>query len=194
MRAAERKVMSLSPLGWQRPYTRVAVRKHVDSLHGTNVSIRRSAIARAGLWDECTPVEDELSFNYRLRRVMRDDEYLLFEPAATLVRRLDVPGGMGKRYVSTMRFTRRHFQFIHRIIGHYFPARYWLLQPAYMALLYRVVAEWVWDDSKAHDSLGKKLWTLAWLAPAMPPLWLYLQAEELAERLKKGPYPRESPP
>src|SRR5688572_3239999 len=86
-----RQVCSYVPLlMWQRVYTSADRRRVVDNVHGGNVSVRRSVLARVGLWDECTPIEDELSFNYRLRRARTADEYVLFDPAALMIRRRDI--------------------------------------------------------------------------------------------------------
>ncbi|MCA9674453.1 MAG: glycosyltransferase [Kofleriaceae bacterium] len=191
MARAERNVMSLSWLGWQRPYSKVNVKKRVHSVVGGNASIRRSAIARAGLWDECTPVEDEVSFAYRLRARMRPDEYILFDPACTMQRRLDIPGGMGKRYLGTTTVARRHFQFLHRIVGHYFPWKYWLLQPAYVFLLYWITADWVIDDSHGHPGGLRKAWTLVWFALALPLLWTWWLGAEVVRRVRSGPLQHE---
>lgn len=187
MAKAERNVMSLTWLGWQRPYAQVAVRKKIQSIAGGNVSLRRSAVQRAGLWDECTPVEDELSFAYRLRAVMRPQEYLVFDPKAAMLRRMDIPGGMNKRFAGTARVAHRHFQFLHRIIGHYFPAKYWLLHPVYVALLLRVMVEWIWSDSHAHDTLPKRAWATLWFATTLPVLWASWLTREAWRRLQAGP-------
>ncbi len=187
MARAERLVMSISPLGWQRPYARVAVRKPVDSVHGGNVSLRRTAIVRAGLWDECTPVEDELSFNYRLRARLAPGEYLVFDPSPKMLRRFDVPGGMDKRYQSVVHFSRRIFVFLHQIVAHYLPWRFILLYPAYLALLWILAVDWIWDDSHAHQSVPHKLYTATWFLFALPPLWLFWLSQQLLRRLRHGP-------
>jgi glycosyltransferase involved in cell wall biosynthesis len=191
MRRAEARVMSLSWLAWMRPYSRVGVRKIVDSVDGGNVMLRREAMERAGLWDVCTPTEEALSFTYRLRRRMRPGEYLLFDGAATMRRRLDIPGGMDKRYRPAIKVARNNFQFLHRIVGHYFPWRYWLLQPAYLGLLYGVVLEWLWQESHAHDTFARRLWTSTWLALALPFLWCGWLVAEAVRRLREGPLPYE---
>jgi glycosyltransferase involved in cell wall biosynthesis len=191
MKRAEAKVMSMNWLGWQSPYARVNVRKQVDTVHGGNVSLRRSAIERAGLWDECTPIEDELSFNYRLRARLRPGEYLVFDPQATMLRRFDVPGGMDKRYQPVTRFGRRVFTFMHNIQAHYLPVRFRLLYPAYAALLFGVCVDHVWDDSHGHQGVLRKVWTVLWFAAALPFLWSYWLAQHAARRLREGPLVHE---
>jgi glycosyltransferase involved in cell wall biosynthesis len=191
MARAERLVMSLSWLGMQRPYARVRVRKQVDSVHGGNVSLRRSAIERAGLWDECTPVEDELSFNYRLRARLRPGEHLMFDPKAVMLRRMDVPGGMDKRYQSVVTFARRFFVFMHQIVAHYLPVRFVLAYPAYFVTLYALSVDWVWDDSHGHKTVAHKLWTATWFALALPFLWMWWFAQGVRRRLVHGPLVHE---
>jgi glycosyltransferase involved in cell wall biosynthesis len=191
MARAERLVMSLSWLGMQRPYARVNVRKPVDSVHGGNVSLRRSAIERAGLWDECTPVEDELSFNYRLRARLAPGEYVVFDPTAVMLRRVDVPGGMDKRYLSVVTFARRFFVFMHQIVAHYLPWRFVLAYPAYVLTLYALSIDWVWDDSHAHRTVGHKLWTATWFAFALPFLWTWWLGKQVVRRVQHGPLVHE---
>ena len=189
MERAEKNVMSLSWLGWQRPYSKVNIKKRVDSVVGGNASMRREALARAGLWDECTPVEDEVSFAYRLRDRLAPGEYILFDPACQMQRRLDVPGGMDKRYQGPLRHARKHFLFLHRIVGHYLPWRYWLLQPVYMARLWLEVADW-WIDY-GRGGKASKAGKLALLGISLPVLWLYWLAGEAMRRVRSGPLPHE---
>src|ERR1043165_2190945 len=66
MARARRQVLSFNVLKWQRVYARTDQRKRVESLMGGNVAIRRSPLERFGLWDECTPIEDEPSLAYRI--------------------------------------------------------------------------------------------------------------------------------
>ena len=149
VRRAERLVLSYVPiLMYQQCYHYVKVERpvRVATVQGGNVSLRRSALERFGLWDECTRIEDELSFNYRLRARKRADEYLLYDPDALMLRRFDVPGGMNKRYMPVTALGERLFEFLHNIIGHYFKARFILLYPAYIVLLYGVCCGWIWGE------------------------------------------------
>ena len=129
---ARRNVLSFNVLKWQRVYARTDVRKRVESLMGGNVAIPRRTLERFGLWDECTPIEDEPSLAFRINASKRDDEYMLFDPDVKMVRRLEVPGGMAKRTLSGPRYAKRVFTFLHNIVGHYFPLRFALLYPAYL--------------------------------------------------------------
>jgi hypothetical protein len=42
---------------------------------GGNAAIPRKTLERFGLWDECTPIEDEPSLAYRINAGKRADEY-----------------------------------------------------------------------------------------------------------------------
>src|SRR5580693_6072239 len=61
---ARRDVLSFNVLKWQRVYARTDVKKHVESLMGGNAAIPRRTLERFGLWDECTPIEDEPSLAF----------------------------------------------------------------------------------------------------------------------------------
>jgi hypothetical protein len=66
MDKARRQVLSFNVLKWQRVYARTDQKKRVESLMGGNVAIPRQTLERFGLWDECTPIEDEPSLSYRI--------------------------------------------------------------------------------------------------------------------------------
>ncbi|MEP6865761.1 MAG: glycosyltransferase, partial [Deltaproteobacteria bacterium] len=61
---ARRDVLSFNKLMWQRVFARTDQRKRVESLMGGNAAIPRNTLERFGLWDECTPIEDEPSLAY----------------------------------------------------------------------------------------------------------------------------------
>ena len=164
--------MSFSFLKWQRIYVRTDVKKRVESMHGTNVSLPRTTLERFGLWDECTPIEDEPSLAFRIAAGKRDDEYLLFDPSIRIVRRLDVPGGMAKRTLSGPAYARRVFTYLHNIVGHYFPARFVALYPAYYVLVAWHVTQWIWSDSKIHRTMFARARATGWLYATMPVLWV----------------------
>ncbi len=192
MAAAQRKVLSYSPLMWQRCFTRIDVRSDkIQNIHGTNSAIRRTALERFGMWDTCTKIEDESSFCYRMLRGKRSDEYMVFDPEAAIVRRLDIDGGLDKRQMSAAGYGRRIFEFFHNIVAHYHPLRFVLLYPAYVALLWWVTADWVWHESSAHHGrTGRKLATLGGFALVLPLLWLYWLAGFAVGRIRHGAPPR----
>lgn len=186
---ARRNVLSFNWLKWQRVYARTDTRKRVESLMGGNAAIPRRTLERFGLWDECTPIEDEPSLAYRINAEKAPDEYLLFDPQAQMVRRLDVPGGMDKRTLSGPRYARRMFAFLHNIVGHYFPIRFVLLYPAYVGLAAYHITQWICADSIKHRTLGQRVWALSGLYLALIPLWTWWLAAWCVRRIKDGPLP-----
>lgn len=183
---ARRNVLSFNVLKWQRVYARTDVKKHVESLMGGNAAIPRTTLERFGLWDECTPIEDEPSLAYRIDAGKRDDEYLLFDPDVQMIRRLDVPGGMAKRTLSGPRYAKRVFTFLHNIVAHYFPVRFWLLYPAYLCFVAFHAIEWICSDSKKHQTLASRIWATTGLVVSIVPLWLYWLAELAYTRVRDG--------
>lgn len=103
----------------------------VTQVAGTNASIRRSAIERGGGWDDETD-HDEDSFNFRFARVRRAGEYFAYDPRPAIVRRLDVPGGLGRRQQTVAARLRAELRFSHGVIRKYHPWRFWALYPAYV--------------------------------------------------------------
>jgi hypothetical protein len=183
---ARRQVLSFNVLKWQRVYARTDRRKRVESLMGGNAAIRRQTLERFGLWDECTPIEDEPSLAYRITAGKRADEYLLFDPAPKMIRRLDVPGGMAKRMMSGPAYARRVFAFLHNIIGHYFPVRFVLLYPAYVYFVAFHVIQWICSDSKKHGSLARRAWAVGGLCLWLVPLWTVWLADWWVDRIRHG--------
>lgn len=184
---ARRKVLSFNLLMWQLAYPRADISKRVRSLMGGNAAVRRSTLARFGLWDECTPIEDEPSIAYRIDRGKRPDEYLLFDTRPRMRRRKDVPGGMDKRRLSGPGYARKGFLFLHNVVAHYFPIRFVLLYPLYYAYLGAIATEWIWDDSRKHDTVPKKLAGVAWLWLVLPFLWTWWLAQWWYRRITQGP-------
>lgn len=186
---ARRNVLSFNWLKWQRVYARTDARKRVESLMGGNAAIPRKTLERFGLWDECTPIEDEPSLAYRINAEKSAEEYLLFDPQVQMVRRLDVPGGMDKRTMSGPRYARRVFAFFHNIVGHYFPLRFVLLYPAYLCLAAYHITQWICSDSIKHRTLPQRVWALTGLYLALVPLWTWWLASWCVDRIKHGPPP-----
>ena len=179
-------MLSFNVLKWQRVYARTDQRKRVESLMGGNAAIPRTTLERFGLWDECTPIEDEPSLAYRINAGKRADEYLLFDPSPKMIRRLDVPGGMAKRTMSGPIYGKRVFTFLHNIIGHYFPLRFVLLYPAYLMLVAYHVLEWICSDSKRHTTWPHRIWASAGFVLALVPLWTLWLVQWGVHRLRHG--------
>jgi glycosyltransferase involved in cell wall biosynthesis len=186
---AHRDVLSFNVLKWQRVFARTDTKKRVESLMGGNSAIPRRTLERFGLWDECTPIEDEPSLAFRIAAGKRDDEYLLFDPSVQMIRRLDVPGGMAKRTLSGPAYARRVFAFLHNIIGHYFPVRFVLLYPAYIFLAGYHVTQWICSDSIKHKTLVQRVGAVAGTYVVFIPLWLAWLASWLVVRVRDGELP-----
>lgn len=186
---ARRNVLSFNILKWQRVYARTDVKKRVESLMGGNAAIPRRTLERFGLWDECTPIEDEPSLAYRINAGKRADEYMLFDPDVQMIRRLEVPGGMAKRTLSGPRYAKRVFTFLHNIVAHYFPVRFVLLYPAYIYFVAYHSIEWICSDSKKHRTFTSRALATASLVVTLLPLWLYWLAELGYQRLRHGAPP-----
>jgi glycosyltransferase involved in cell wall biosynthesis len=116
------------PRGRVRHGTRL---EGVTQVAGTNASIRKSAIERAGGWDPERD-HDEDSFNFRFARVKRPGEYFAYDPGPVILRRLDIPGGVGRRQASFGERLRAELRFSHRVVRRYFPLRFWGLYPVYV--------------------------------------------------------------
>lgn len=186
MARARRNVLSFNWLKWQRVYARSDQRKRVESLMGGNVAIPRATLARFGLWDECTPIEDEPSLAYRIAAGKAADEYLLFDPDVKMIRRLEVPGGMAKRTLGGPAYAKKVFTFVHNIIGHYFPWRLALCYPAYYVFVAYHATEWIVSDSKRHRTALHRALAAVGLNLALPVLWLTWLARLAVDRARHG--------
>jgi glycosyltransferase involved in cell wall biosynthesis len=187
MEKARRQVMSFVPiLMWQRAWPRSDRRKRVESMVGGNSAVRRSAMERFGLWDECTLIEDEQSFNYRVRAEKRADEYMLFDPEPLMIRRFDVPGGMDKRRMTPRQLTRRAFDFLHNVLAHYFPARFVLLYPVYVIIAYVVAMDWIWNELAGRGGTVRRLATTARFTLELPFAWTFWLASWTVRRIRDG--------
>lgn len=167
-----RRCMSYSFL--RTPYTFARYDEDVDGvgwLHGTNSSFRREAALRAGLWDTSVRSQDEHSFAFKLQRALRPGEYLAYRTHPRLLRRLDIAGGMNKRRASLRNQIDINLQYVHRVVGRYFPARLRLLYPLYLAWsLYRTI-EWVWSSSRDGGPASQRLREFASIPVVFPAAW-----------------------
>lgn len=129
----------------------------VDYVHGTGGAYRRSVFARFGGWDTDTPIEDETSLGIRVSQGLPAGEYICFDPTARLRRRLDLGGGLAKRKAGAPGFYRRFMTFVHHILGRYHGTRVKALYPLYVWAGWWWTLSWIWADSHAHDTTGKRL-------------------------------------
>jgi glycosyltransferase involved in cell wall biosynthesis len=124
----------------------------VYALHGTNASLRRSAWHRFGGWDEDTAIEDEVSFCFRALRLKRPEEYFAYDPRPVMLRNRDVAGGLGKRQMSLRVFFGHYLDYVHRIIGRYYPGRVLALYPLYLVISYCMAVGSIWAHSRRYRS------------------------------------------
>jgi len=129
----------------------------VDYVHGSGGAYRRCVFARFGGWDVDTPIEDETSLGIRMARGLGDGEHIRFDPKPRLRRRLDLDGGLAKRKLTSGRFFARFMQFVHSILGRYYPKRVRALYPAYAFFGMIWTFAWIWADSTTHRTFLQKL-------------------------------------
>jgi len=155
---AYRRCLTFSPmLRLPRCYARQTREKRgVDFVYGGNASVRRSAIRRFGLWDEVAVEGEENSFNYRMRRHKRQEEYLVFSPDPVIVRGIGVPGGLQRRSTDVQQSFWRHFESFHRVVGHYHPVRFVLLYPAYLWKVLDETVTFTMDDAVFPDEPSRR--------------------------------------
>jgi len=118
------------PRGRVRHGTRL---EGVTQISGSNGSIRRSAIERAGGWDP-EDDHDEDSFNFRFARVRQPGEYFAYDPLAVVLRRMDLKGGMGRRQQTVAERIHSELVYSHRVVRKYHPGRFFAMYPAYLYL------------------------------------------------------------
>jgi hypothetical protein len=140
----------------------------VDCLIGGNGSMRRSCYERFGGWDTDTNIEDEASFGYRAQRLKDADEYFVYDPIPVIYRRQNVPGGLAKRYTSATRWFERMLEFVHRIVGRYFPTRVIALYPIYVLAVYGWTLAFIWDESNDYRTFAARVGASVQVLAAMP--------------------------
>ena len=140
----------------------------VHALHGTNASLRRSAWQRFGGWDEDTAIEDEVSFCFRALFRKDPDEYFAYDPRPTILRNRDVSGGLDKRQMSVSVFFGHYLDYIHRIIGRYYPLRVLALYPLYLVTCYFMSVGTIWAHSRRYRNLPARLGAALVLLASMP--------------------------
>jgi len=141
-------------------YSHCSIRKEgIRFLILNNGSLRRSVFERVGGFDEGIQWGEEHSFFFKLEKIKRPEEYLVFDPKAPVWRRLAAPGGLNRRNVNDwhVKELQKRVIYYHKVVGHYFPGRFFALYPLYQArTLYRV-EKWIWDSENEKQSLLKKI-------------------------------------
>lgn len=146
----------------------------IPFLVGNNFSIRRALVDRIGGWDEGVPMGEELSFFFKYERARQPGEYLVYDPRPVIWRRVDVPGGLDRRTRSDwyLNELRGRLIFYHHVVGHYFPWRFRLLYPLFVARAAERVLVWIWDsDNRAHRFAERLAASFATLAAVPVMAW-----------------------
>ena len=115
--------------------------------------------------------------------------YLLFDPEALMIRRLDEPGGMDKRTLPAHTYAQRVFTFLHNVVAHYFPVRFALLYPLYFLLTALQATDWILTFSRKHSTFGQRALAIGGLYVALPFLWSSWLAAAWYQRLRHGELP-----
>ena len=91
---------------------------------------------------------------------MQDGDYLMFDPEPVVLRRFDIPGGLGKRYLSLNTVVRNHLKFYHWVVAEQFPLRFYGLYPMFIIYAFRFAVRWFKTYSFFTDSRWMK-----WFGP-----------------------------
>ena len=79
------------------------------------------------------------------------------------------------------------FEFTHRILRYYFPLRFVALYPIYMATLYVVCCDWIWNDLHDQGSAVRKSAMSVLVLVGFPVLWAIWMTRVIRNRLQDGP-------
>jgi glycosyltransferase involved in cell wall biosynthesis len=128
----------------------------VQWLHGLNSSIRKSYVIKMGGWYPYINNFDEHSFCFKLQKNMKPNEYLMFDPKPVVLRRFDIPGGLGKRYLPLTQLLKNQLLFYHRVVAKYYPIRFYLLFPIFNIYSFRYMTRWFKKFSYFDDTIWFK--------------------------------------
>jgi glycosyltransferase involved in cell wall biosynthesis len=186
---AHRLAMSYSPFGTPMAFPGLDERKvGCAYLRGGNSSIRRAWALRAAGWvDECGNGQEEHDFSFRLRKLMRPGQYIVFDPTARMIRRMDIAGGADRRTGTLGREIEGNIRFYFGVIRRHRPVRTTLLLPLYPWVIFGRAVGWILDD-RAHEPTAVKVKALAHLAASYPVLFT-----EGLVRFVRGPVRRPAP-
>jgi len=107
-------------------------KKPVQWLHGSNASVRKEYIIKAGGWYPFLNDFEEHSFCFKIRKYMSSKDYFSFNPLAITLRRFTIEGGIGRRQFSFNEILSEKFKYYHWVVSKYFPFRFYLLYPFFI--------------------------------------------------------------
>ena len=156
--------------GWVQDPARSLRKDSVDFLIGSNASVRRELVLRVGGWDEGVPMGEEQSFAFRFAQGRRPGERFVYDPNPLVWRRVGIPGGLDRRSHPQwhIRELESRVVYYRDVVGHYFPWRYRLLYPLYVARLVEQTWEWIWDRDNRWRTLSVRLRATAEVVTKLP--------------------------
>lgn len=149
----------------------------VGWLHGSNASFRRDFGLQAGLWDTSVRSSDEHSFAFKCHRIMSGGQHFAYRAYPVAQQRLDIRGGMDKRFVTARSELMNNLRYCHRIVGRYHPVRFRAVYPAYIGWTVGKTFNWVWDSGRRHLGTLDRLKLCAELVHDLPGAVWEIRAE-----------------
>ena len=150
---AYERCLTISFMGRGRVFTGInTVKKPVEWLHGNNCSIRKSCIINLGGWyPYIQGLGEEHSLYLKFQKKKKLGEYLMFDPQPTVLRKFDMPGGVGVRIIPLHNLLVHRMQYYHWVIGDYFPLRFYGLYFIFMLYGFHQSAQMFIKNSSFED-------------------------------------------
>ena len=128
------------------------VKKHVQWLHGTNCSLRKSTIINLGGWyPHLNARGEEHSLFYKFQRTKKPGEYLMFDPQPKILRRFDIAGGVERHTMSFHTILIDRMQYYHWVIAEYYPLRFYGLYPFFLLYGFNFSLRYFRHNSSFND-------------------------------------------
>jgi hypothetical protein len=83
-------------------------------------------------------------------------------------RRLDVRGGLDKRYMTVGQYWTRLHGFVWNVVRRHHPVRVRALYPLYVLVLWGWTVDWIWNDSNRYRTTPSRLAATAGSLLALP--------------------------
>ena len=150
---AYERCLTISFMGRGRVFTGINnVKKPVEWLHGNNCSIRKSCILNLGGWyPYIQGLGEEHSLYFKFQKKKKLGEYLMFDPQPIVLRKFDMPGGVGVRIIPLHNLLVHRMQYYHWVIGDYFPLRFYGLYFIFMLYGFHQSAQMFIKNSSFED-------------------------------------------
>ena len=150
---AYKRCLTISFMGRGRVFTGInTVKKPVEWLHGNNCSIRKSCILKLGGWyPYIQGLGEEHSLYFKFQKKKKLGEYLMFDPRPIVLRKFDMPGGVGVRIIPLHNLLVHRMQYYHWVIGDYFPLRFYGLYFIFMLYGFHQSAQMFIKNSSFED-------------------------------------------